>query len=147
MPPPTVEPIGVRLARTARVLSRTLDDALVAEGGSLPVWSVLASLMGKRHGAQRSLAAAVGIEGPTLTHHLGRMETAGLVVRHRDPENRRVQRVELTADGEALFARLLVVVRAFDHQLRVGLDDDVIERLATTLDRLQANAVGAGAIA
>ncbi|MET0628639.1 MAG: MarR family transcriptional regulator [Acidimicrobiia bacterium] len=139
MPPPPIEPIGLQLTRTARVLGRALDDALAAEGGSLPVWSVLASLMGRRHGAQRSLAAAVGIEGPTLTHHLARMEAANLVERHRDPENRRVQRVELTVEGEALFARLRRVVVTFDQQLRTGLDADDVKRLAATLERVRAN--------
>ena len=42
------------------------------------MWLVLVSLKRQRHGAQRELADAVGIEGPTLTHHLNRMETAGL---------------------------------------------------------------------
>lgn len=139
MPPPQVEPIGLQLTRTARVLARALDDALDAEGGSLPVWSVLASLMGQRHGAQRTLAAAVGIEGPTLTHHLARMEAAGLVERHRDPENRRVQRVELTAEGEALFGRLLAVVGAFDSRLRAGVDPDDVERLSNMLAVLRTN--------
>ena len=34
---------------------------------------------------QRQLAEAVGIEGPTLTHHLNRMEAAGLANRPGTP--------------------------------------------------------------
>jgi len=76
MGPPGAEPIGVQVARTAKVLNRAFDRALVAAGGSLPVWLVLTSLKAGRHGMQRELADAVGIEGPTLTHHLNRMESA-----------------------------------------------------------------------
>jgi len=85
------------------------------------------------------LAQAVGIEGPTLTHHLNRMEASGLVTRTRDPGNRRVHRVELTDQGEAAFQRLLTAVIAFDQRLRAGLTDREIARLGTTLARLRAN--------
>src|SRR5205823_2753823 len=71
--PPDAEPIGLLLTRTAKVVGRAFDEALTADGGSLPTWLVLVSLKGQEHGAQRELAEAVGIEGPTLTHHLNRM--------------------------------------------------------------------------
>ncbi len=136
--PPT-EPIGLRLARTAKVVGRAFDDALAEVGGSLPVWLVLVSLKARVPGAQRELAEALGIEGPTLTHHLTRMEAAGLVSRHRDEDNRRVQRVELTAAGEAEFERLRHRVAAFDERLRAGLTVADVTALGVLLDRLQAN--------
>ena len=136
---PPIEPIGLRLARTAKVVGRAFDDALAEVGGSLPVWLVLVSLKARVPGAQRELAEALGIEGPTLTHHLSRMEAAGLVSRHRDPDNRRVQRVELTAAGEAEFERLRHRVVDFDERLRAGLTVADVAALGALLDRLQAN--------
>ena len=140
--PPT-EPIGLRLARTAKVVGRAFDDTLAEVGGSLPVWLVLVSLKARVPGAQRELAEALGIEGPTLTHHLTRMEAAGLVSRHRDPDNRRVQRVELTAAGEAEFERLRDRVVAFDERLRAGMTVTEVAALGALLDRLQANVAAA----
>ncbi len=137
--PPATEPIGLQLTRTAKVLSRAFDDALVEAGGSLPTWLVLVSLKAQPHGMQRELAEAVGVEGPTLTHHLNRMETAGLATRTRDPENRRVHRVELTAAGDAMFRRLLQAVQAFDRRLRAGLTADEIVTLSGMLGRLRDN--------
>ena len=131
--PPRDEPIGLQVNRTAKALSRAFDAALAEAGGSLPMWLVLVSLKAQRHGMQRELAEAVGIEGPTLTHHLNRMEAAGLVTRRRDPDNRRVHRVELTSDGEALF----------DRPARAGFDDSEIAALKGMLDRLGANVGGA----
>jgi MarR family transcriptional regulator for hemolysin len=88
---PTSTPtLGLHLARTAKAASRAFDDALAAAGGSLPQWLILVELKGRTHGTQRTIAQAVGVEGPTLTHHLNKMEAAGLVTRHRDPDNRRV---------------------------------------------------------
>lgn len=143
MPAPTTEPVGLHVTRVAKTLSRAFDDALVAAGGSLPVWLVLVSLKGGRHGAQRDLAEAVGIEGPTLTHHLNRMEAAGLVTRTREPDNRRVHRVELTDDGEAMFRRLVATVTEFDTRLRRGMSAKELAILADALERLRANAVEA----
>ena len=140
MGPPPREPVGLVLARTAKAVSRAFDDALVEAGGSLPTWLVLVSLRQGRPAAQRELAEAVGIEGPTLTHHLNRMEAAGLVTRTRDPGNRRVHRVELTGAGEETFARLLGAVTAFDRRLRRGLTREQVDELEDLLGRLRANA-------
>jgi MarR family transcriptional regulator, transcriptional regulator for hemolysin len=136
---PDIEPIGLHLTRAAKVVSRAFDDALVEAGGSLPVWLILVSLKSQAHGAQRHLAEAIGIEGPTLTHHLNKMETAGLVTRRRDPANRRVHHVELTPAGEKLFLGLLEAVIAFDQRLREGLADRQLTQLRRLLDLLAAN--------
>jgi MarR family transcriptional regulator, transcriptional regulator for hemolysin len=137
--PQTSEPIGLQVTRTAKALSRAFDKSLVEVGGSLAVWLVLVELQGRVHGRQRELAEAVGVEGPTLTHHLNRMEAAGLVTRRRDPENRRVHRVELTDDGRAVFFRLLDTVVAFDERLRAGFNDAELAALRDFLERLVVN--------
>jgi MarR family transcriptional regulator for hemolysin len=134
-----MEPIGLELARTAKLVSRAFDDALAQVGGSLPTWLVLVSLTARRHGAQRELAEAVGVEGPTLTHHLNRMEAAGLITRRRDPANRRVHQVELTEEGEVTFRRLVGAVTAFDQQLRRGFAKKELEAMSGILGRLRAN--------
>jgi MarR family transcriptional regulator for hemolysin len=139
MPPPDSEPIGLLLARSAKVVSRAFDDALSHAGGSLPMWLVLVSLKSSQHGAQRDLARAVGVEGPTLTHHLNRMEAAGLIARSRRPENRRVHDVTLTETGEATFQRLLGTVAAFDEQLRAGFNTRELATLSRLLERLATN--------
>jgi MarR family transcriptional regulator for hemolysin len=140
MPPPESEAIGLQLTRTAKVVSRAFDDALSRAGGSLPMWLVLVSLKSREHDAQRDLARAVGIEGPTLTHHLNRMETAGLITRTRRPRNRRVHDVTLTEAGNATFQRLLTTVIAFDEQLRAGLTAREVATLSQLLERLLTNA-------
>jgi MarR family transcriptional regulator, transcriptional regulator for hemolysin len=143
--PPATEPIGLQLARTAKVVSRAFDDALALVGGSLPTWLILVSLTARRHDAQRELADAVGVEGPTLTHHLDRLEAAGLITRTRDPANRRVHQVELTEAGKAPFQRLLGAVTAFDQRLRRGLTEKELDATSGILSRLRANAATAKA--
>lgn len=137
---PDRQPVGVHLARVARETGRAFDAALAEAGGSLPVWLVLISLKSRQLANQRALADAVGIQEATLTHHLNAMETAGLLTRRRDPANRRVHVVELTAEGDALFVRLRAAATAFDERLRAGLSAAELERFEQVLDRLRDNA-------
>jgi MarR family transcriptional regulator for hemolysin len=139
MTTPRAEPIGLALARAAKTVSRAFDRALAQAGGSTPTWLILLSVKSGRASTQRELARAVGIEGATLTHHLDGLERAGLIARARDPENRRVQLVTLTSDGDAAFHRLRRAAVAFDRRLRAGVADDEVAELSRLLGRLSAN--------
>ena len=136
---PAREPLGLHLTKVSRATSRAFDDALAEAGGSLPVWLVLISLKSGQLASQRELAEAVGIQGATLTHHLNAMESAGLVTRRRDPENRRLHLVELTSDGDALFFRLRDAAAAFDERLRTGLSQPDVVQFEELLARLRDN--------
>lgn len=141
--PPSQQPIGLDLARTAKTVSRAFDDALVVAGGSRPTWLILLALKRQPWENQARLARSLDISAPTLTHHLDGLEADGLVTRRRDPDNRRVHRVELTAAGEAAFDRLREAATAHDARLRSGLDTDDVEMLRVLLERLRSN-VGDG---
>jgi MarR family transcriptional regulator for hemolysin len=129
-------PVSDLLFRTAKALARALDDALAAAGGSTATWQVLRAVRGSEARTQAELADVVGVRQPTLTHHLDGLERAGLVTRWRDPDNRRVQRVLLTAAGDDLFVRLRRAAAAFEGRLTAGLEDGdlaTLRRLLATL--------------
>jgi MarR family transcriptional regulator, transcriptional regulator for hemolysin len=136
---PARQPIGLALARTAKIVGRAFDDTLSAAGGSAPIWLILISLKSQPTRNQRELAHAVGIQGATLTHHLNAMEADGLITRRRDPANRRVHQVALTEEGESLFLRLAGAAQAHDRRLRTGLDDAELATLEGLLGRLEHN--------
>src|SRR5439155_12904232 len=142
MPRPAHPPLGLHLNRVARTVSRAFDETLAEAGGSLPVWLVLISLKSRPLASQRELAAVVGIQGATLTHHLDTMESAGLITRRRAPADRRLHLVELTPAGDALFLRLRDAATAFDRRLRAGLSEGDVSRLEALLTRLRDNVSG-----
>src|SRR6476646_8806663 len=136
--PPLLPPIGLRLTRTARVVSHAFERVMAEAGGSASAWQVLLLVRSQQWGTQSRMAEAMGIAGATLTHHLNALERQGLVHRWRDAGNRRGQQVELTEAGEELFARLRQVAATHDHRLRSHLTDDETAQLAELLEKLQA---------
>jgi MarR family transcriptional regulator for hemolysin len=132
-------PVGMNLARTSKVVAQAFDAAMVEAGGTLPVWLTLLSVKSKELANQRELAGMIGIQGATLTHHLNAMEAQGLLMRRRDPENRRVHQVALTDAGEAMFERLRQAALVFDKRLRKGIEDARLAEFGEVLAALRAN--------
>jgi MarR family transcriptional regulator for hemolysin len=127
-------PIGLRLVRTARAVSQEFDRAMTEAGGSAAAWQVLLLVRSQQWGTQSQMAEAMGITGATLTHHLNAMETQGLVTRRRTG---RVQHVDLTPEGAALFDRLREVAMRHDARLREGLTDAETAQLAALLGKIR----------
>lgn len=136
--PPVFPPIGLRLSRTAHAVSQAFERAMAEAGGSASSWQVLLLVRSEQWGTQSKLAEAMGVSGATVTHHLNALEAQGLVRRWRDDSNRRVQRVELTDAGAALFGRLREVAMAHDARLRSKLTDAEAQQLGELLDKLRA---------
>jgi MarR family transcriptional regulator for hemolysin len=137
--PPTSPPLGIELARTAREVGRAFEQALEEAGGSRPMWLILTTLKQQPQANQRQIAAQIGIESATVTHHLNGMESDGLLTRRRDPANRRVHVVEMTPAGEEMFYRLRRVVMVFDRQLHGSLDEAQVAVLRQLLATLRQN--------
>jgi MarR family transcriptional regulator, transcriptional regulator for hemolysin len=136
-------PVGVQLTGAARAIERSFAAVLAASGGSISVWLVLLHLKQRGSASQRELAAVIGVQASTLSLHLSEMERQGLIARQRVPEDRRTHAVELTAEGEAVFARMRSAAGAFDSALRRGLSEEDTAQLEQMLGVLVANAAGA----
>jgi MarR family transcriptional regulator for hemolysin len=137
--PPAAQPIGRAVSAAAKHLARAFSSELGDAGGSQPVWLILLALKQRQWRTQQDLAGAVGIEGPTLTHHLDGLEKSGLIERERDPGDRRAVRVELTNAGDELFHRLRGAAVSFDSRLRDGISDEELESFRRVLARMLEN--------
>jgi MarR family transcriptional regulator, transcriptional regulator for hemolysin len=136
---PKGTPVGLQLAHTSKAVSRAFNDALAEVGGSVPTWLILTHLIGEDWPAQHQLARAMHIEGPTLTRHLDGLDEAGLVIRRREPGDRRAVRVELTDAGRAKHAEMRLAVIAFNRRLTAGLSDVELGELRGLLERVERN--------
>lgn len=137
--PPSAPPIGFVLSQVSKAVARAFDDAMTQAGGSLPTWLVLRSLMPGGLQPQSDLAQAVGVQGPTLTHHLNGLEAQGLITRTRDKADRRAHQVALTPEGRARFLHLRQTAERFDARLRGDLTGQEVDLLRDLLLRLRAH--------
>jgi MarR family transcriptional regulator for hemolysin len=94
------ERLGKVLAIASKLAREHFDRRLRTVGASFPAYMVLTHAEAYPGLSQRGLADRLGIEGPTLVRHIDRLVADGLVQRVRDPQDRRVSRVELTGDGK-----------------------------------------------
>ncbi len=120
-PPPTMDHARGRfiddyllylLARASHLISAEFHQELRKRGLSVPVWRVLASLVGSPTGETvTGLAEVCLLQQPTMTKLLDRMVRDGLVRRSQDGRDRRVVRIELTARGEDKALELVAAAR------------------------------------
>ena len=125
---------------TAKSLRAYFEDRLAAAGSSLATYRTLDEVDRGGGRNQDQLARAMGIEGATLTRHLDRMEADGLILRRRDPDDRRASIVEATAAGRRLHGRLKGVAAAADEELWNGTSERERTRLRDVLAAVRSNA-------
>ena len=136
-----VSPLEVfsRVSRVAVYADRERRDAFDAHGLEPWGFDVLAAL--RRAGSPYALSPTALIRSTlvtsaTMTHRIDRLESAGLVTRAPDPQDRRGVRVALTDAGrERVDAALSDLVRA-EEALLAGVSDAERSTLAALLRRI-----------
>lgn len=129
-------PIGARLVQVAKAHRRWVGLELEKLGLHAGQELMLAHLCTREGERQTSLAAALGIELPTVHRMLGRLEAAGFVERRPDPSDARASLTYLTAAGRDTCARIREIWADADRRLREALppaDVIVFERLLEAL--------------
>ncbi len=100
------------LARASHLISTEFHQELRRRGIGVPVWRVLASLVGSPAGETvTGLADVCLLQQPTMTKLLDRMARDGLVQRTQDERDRRVVRVFLTPSGETKAQELVAAAK------------------------------------
>jgi DNA-binding MarR family transcriptional regulator len=117
-------------------LARTLRRE-AGTGLSPSQLSALASI--DVHGAMTlgALAAHERVAPPSITKVVSKLEAAGLLVRTPDPDDGRVSRVALTADGDTLLRESRRRKDAWLAGRLAELSSDQRARLAAALDVLE----------
>lgn len=133
------ERVGRLLALAAKAVRARFEAELAADGASLATFVVLHDAVAATGLSQRELAERIGLEGPTLTRHLDRMEAEGLIVRRRDPQDRRVWRIEPTPAGRQLYGRLRRTADRLERSLTAGLDEAEVATLRRLLAHVREN--------
>jgi MarR family transcriptional regulator, organic hydroperoxide resistance regulator len=131
--------VSWQLAKLAKAHRALVGDALAELGLHVGQDLVLEQLWREDGLTQSALVTRLGVEPPTVTKALQRLERAGMLRRERDPDNPRLWRVYLTERGRALRRPVRELRRQVERRLLTGLDDEERERLVALLARLTAN--------
>ena len=146
-------PMGVigRLSRLSRELEQRLDPVFARHGLEAGLFDVLATL--RRSGEPyrmrpADLAQAVMLTSSGTTKRLDRLESAGLIERRPDPQDRRGLLIELTPAGLRLIDEAVTDHVAAEHQMLTALSpaerDQLAGLLRTLLLGLPADGRGRG---
>ena len=127
-----------------RRLDRALNCSLERQAGISGIFFELLLRIGRSPGGRLTmgdLAQQLGLTSGGTTRLVDRMVGAGLVQRESCPNDRRVQWVVLSPDGERkLDAALPVTLRDLQHEVFDRLEPDEIVVLERALDKRRAPA-------
>ncbi len=96
----------VKLLRAGKAIVARLEPRLAAHGLTVTQFGVLEAILHKGPLTQRELGRKVLTSAGNMTDVIDKLQGRGLVRRARDPADRRLVRVDLTAAGRALIAAL-----------------------------------------
>ena len=131
--------IGFQLLQVLKAHRARADAALNKLGIHTGQELLLLQLWIEEGVPQSQLAACMGVEPPTATKMLQRMEHAGLIERRPDPEDARISRVYLTERGRTLEQPVLEVWKQLEAQTVASLSPTEQALLRRLLMQVSAN--------
>lgn len=140
--------IGFLIHDVSRLRRTVVDKALRPMGVTRSQWWVLANL--SRHGGegtmQTELAKVMDVGKVTLGGLIDRLETAGLVKRQADPEDRRAKRVVMTPKGTKLLADIQEIAFEVNGKIMNGIAKNDIARAETVLYKMKQQLISMDAV-
>jgi DNA-binding MarR family transcriptional regulator len=133
-PQEVAEELRPTLLRIARHLRRETEELGVTSHQATLLW-----LVRTRPGLSlRELAQEEGISAPSLSAHVDRLESLGLIRRVRSTDDRRRVGLELTPEGRATLRRVRARRTTWLANRLDRLSDDDRDRLEDALPALRA---------
>ena len=132
--------VGYAIGHAATRLKIGLKRAFLASGFNLTPeqWVVLYRLFEAQGLTQAGLGERTVKDKTTITRILDRLEAKKLLVRRRDRQDRRSQRIFLTPDGEGMVRELVPLVRRFAAEAFAGVPPEDREHLKRILGNIEA---------
>ena len=134
--PPADRRLVLMMVRLARMAGYRLGEALGAMDMRTHEFAVLNHLSEAGPLSQQELGGALRINASNLVGLLDLLEGDGLLVRVRDPHDRRRHLVTLTAMGRRRLIRAWETAAAAEADLLSPLSDQEREQLRSMLERL-----------
>lgn len=125
------------LYSTSLAMNKLYRKLLKPLGITYPQYLVLIVLWQHRSCSVSTIGEQLYLDSATLTPLLKRMESSGLVTRHRAKDDERHVIIELTPQGEALEAEVEAIVQQAVCTLDLSLDE--LAKTKTAIEALRQN--------
>ncbi len=133
---------GWSVGTLLRTYLTSAREAVADVTGGHRGFQVLAITAGGGCGSQARLADALGIDRTVMTYLLDELETAGLVVRRPDPQDRRARLIDLTPAGRRVHEDAVDRLADVEHTVLGALDADEARVFRALLGRVTGRPEG-----
>ncbi|MEN0074485.1 MAG: MarR family transcriptional regulator [Paracraurococcus sp.] len=137
--------IGFLIADVARLMRASFDRRVRRIGLTRSQWLVLSRLHRHPGISQSELAEMLEVERATAGRMIDRMERRDWLVRRPDPDDRRVNRLYLTAAAERVQAEMGRIAETLLDDAMACLDEGEREALTGMMERVKGQLLGLGA--
>jgi DNA-binding MarR family transcriptional regulator len=130
----------IRLINRVRVeVVDALERELAPYDLTAPQLMVLSSVANREADSAAAICKSISYDPGAMTRMIDRLEQKGLIRRAPHPEDRRATTLELTADGLALYPKLLAAKDVVQNQFLRGFSADEARMLDGLLNRMVEN--------
>ncbi|MGD0187148.1 MAG: MarR family transcriptional regulator [Roseiarcus sp.] len=136
------ESLGFQVNRLAGAMRAALEARLVEHGLTAQQWATLMRLLERDGWPQKELGESQGMDKATIGGIIARLEAKGLIARRPDLDDRRVNRVTLTAPGRRLALALRPLAAEVNARATAGLEAREAAALRALLIRARASLTG-----
>ncbi|MDQ0324467.1 DNA-binding MarR family transcriptional regulator [Rhodopseudomonas julia] len=131
--------LGFLITDAARLLRRRFEQSSRQFGMTAAQLHILGRLSKIEGINQAGLAALLDMEPITVCRHVDRMETAGLIERRPDPNDRRVRTLHITDKGRELLPDMRNLANEIFEEAQNGLSEGTRATLLTALEQIVSN--------
>jgi len=129
---------GHNVNQLARSFTKKLNEKISPLGLYSSQWGIVLYLHKKKQCTQIELCKYMGVEAPTITRTLVRMEEMGLVIR-TEGQDKRERLIELTEKAYEMFPKWYEAASSIELEAINNISKEEIESFRNTLEKMMMN--------
>ena len=131
--------LGAWIVPASEALKQALTDELAPHGVTGRQWAVLLEVVRDPEISQARLAERLGVEPPTLSGVLDRMERDGWISRAPNPQDRRRNRIRLEGRVDPIWRRITECAERVRERAARSLSKTELDELRRMLEIVRGN--------
>lgn len=136
---PLEDSFGILVSDVSRLMRKEFDRRVRGTGLSRAQWGVIIQLSRFEGINQATLADLMDVEPISLVPLLDKLQSAGIVERRPNPNDRRAYRLFLSEKSAPLLEQLEVIASDFRAEMMAGISDETQSQLIDALLTVKAN--------